>query len=384
MMDNTGVTTATDAHITVTSSGLVTPFYADFLDERRRRIAKIVLEYVIVFGIAILGIVTNILVILVYSRQGFKEGVAISMTTIAVWDLIKALCGVFECFTGILSLFDPAAAFSWSNVSIVVFNYLLCFSSYVTSVMAAYVAVERCLCVCMPLKVKWLLTPRVTLTACLVISVVVFCCFAVMFGIYDIRWEWSAEFNATVAVYRKNQFYIDNEEPLFQYYNLSGILWPFVSFVVILIATIIITFKLRQSSKFRARQSSFVSRSHSIQMRTFSKNNSKSEQQDQERGNQQPKQQLSSRDQQVVKMLLVIIIIYIVCLSPRIALYIGKYIVHDFYFLRRYHHLFGFVIYWLWIADFSNGAVNFFVFYSMSSSFRSTCREMFSSHNDPS
>ena len=297
---------------------------------------------------------------------------AISMTTIAVWDLVKSLCGVLECLTGILSLVDSAAAHTWANISVVSFNYLLGFSSYVTSVMAAYVAVERCLCVSIPLKVKWLLTPKVTLIACLVMSVVVFGAFAVMFGIYDVIWEWSDTFNATVAIYRMSSFNLDNQNALFKYYNISGIVWPLASFIVIVIATIIITFKLKQGSKFRAGQGNSFS---STNLALPASSSSQSTQQ------QKQQQNLSKRDRQVVRMLLVIIIIYIVCLSPRIGLYLAKYIVYDLYFLRPYHHLFMFVVYWVWIADFTNGAVNFFVFYAMSSSFKTTFNTMVSRKN---
>ncbi|GFS22051.1 chemosensory receptor A [Elysia marginata] len=346
-----------------------TPFFIEFMDEHKRKIAEIVMDYVVIFSISILGVVTNSLVILVYSKQGFRESVAVSMTTISIWDLIKCIAGVLNNFSGILSIFDPIASHSWLNISTVVFNYIICFSSYVTSVMAAYVAVERCLCVTIPLKVKWLLTPRITLIACLTMSAVVFGAFAVMFGIYDIVWVWSDTFNATVATYRKNKFYIQNDAPLFAYYNISGIIWPLGAFVVILVATIIIIVKLRQGSKFRLGQSG-----------TTSSQPEGSSSQDQQK---QQQQHLLRRDRQVVKMLLVIIIIYIACLAPRIAHYLAKYIVYDFYFLRRHHHLFEFVNYGIMVADSTNGAVNFFVFYSMSSSFRSTFRAMFCISQSP-
>ncbi|GFO24863.1 chemosensory receptor b [Plakobranchus ocellatus] len=351
-----------------------TPYFVEFLDDTTRRILDIVMEYVVLFSIGVLGIITNVLVILVYARQGFKESVAVSMTTIAVWDLIKSIAGVMERCSGVLSLWDPAAAFSWSNISVVAFNYLVCFSSYVTSVLASYVAIERCLCVTIPLQVKWLLTPKITLIACLVISVVVFGSFSVIFGIYDIVWEWNAAFNATVAVYKKNRFYLQNEMPLFQHYNFSGIIWPLASFVVICVATVIIVHKLRQGSKFRAGL-------NQITLPSGLESQGKGQYKNQKQLDQQ---QLSSRDRQVVKMLLVIIVIYIVSLSPRITHYIVKVFVHEFYFLRRYHKLFEFVLYWFWLGDFVNGAVNFFVFYNMSSSFRTTFHGMFKSHRGSS
>lgn len=316
-----------------------------FLTNEERRIAEIVMDFVISFTISNIGIVTNILVITVFVKQGFKESVNISMTTIAVWDLIKCLAAAMQRMAGPLATWSLSDAESWTNISVVVFNYLICYSSYVTSVLAAYVAVERCLCVCIPFKVKWLLTTKVTLTVCLVISVVVFGLFSVMFGIYDIYWAYSYKYNKTIAFYRHNTFYDANEGPLFQYYNLSGILWPLVSFIVIIICTAIIVHMLRQSSKFRSGQAEIK---------------------------KEASNQLSARDRQVVKMLAVIIGVYVICLSPRIAIYLVKIFVYEFYFIRKYHNIFMFVCYILWVFEMGNGAINFFIFYAMSSSFRVT------------
>ncbi|GFS27168.1 chemosensory receptor A [Elysia marginata] len=358
--------TETPTDFDTTAAGPTTPYFFAFLDARKRMITEIVMDYVISFGISVVGVVTNTLVILVYAKQGFRESVAVSMTTISIWDLVKCIACIMNTFSGILFLWDPIAALSWQNITTAIFNYLISFSTYVTSVMAAYVAVERCLCVTIPLKVKWLLTPRVTLIACLTISVVVFGAFAAMFAIYDIVWEWNATLNATVAIYRRSDFYVNHEEPLFAYYNLSGILWPLAAFVVILIATIIIVVKLREGSKFRAsNRSSGLAQQTGPSSSVSAGDNQKSQ-----------VQTHLKRDRQVVKMLLVIIIIYIASLAPRIAQYLAKYIVYDFYFLRRHHYLFEFVVLWVLVADSVNGAVNFFVFYNMSTSFRTTFRSM--------
>lgn len=315
-----------------------------------RRISEIVMDLVFSFIIANMGIVSNTLVIVVFFKQGFKESVNISMTAISIWDLIKCIAASMQRMSGPISAFSEADAESWTNICIVAFNYLICFSTYVTSVLAAYVAVERCLCVCVPFKVKWLLTPKVTFSVCTFISVFVFGWFAVLFGIYDIVWVMSDMYNKSIAIYRNNDFYYANQVPLFEYYNLSGILWPLVSFAVIVVCTIIIAYKLKESSRFRLGQAE-------VKAETAN--------------------QLSNRDRQVIKMLMVIIGVYVVGLSPRIGLYLAKYLIYDFYFLRRLHNIFVFVSYVLWIFDLSNGAVNFFVFYTMSSSFKTTFFKMF-------
>ncbi|CAG5128761.1 unnamed protein product [Candidula unifasciata] len=311
------------------------------------------MDFVLTFTISNIGIVTNILVIVVFAKQGFKESVNISMTTIAIWDLLKCLAGAMQRMAGPMSTWSAADAESWTNIGVVVFNYLICYSSYITSVLAAYVAVERCLCVCIPFKVKWLLTPKVVFTVSTVISFTVLGLFVVMWGIYDIVWVYNRKYNCTVAVYVNNKFYFDNEYPLFQYYNLSGILWPLISFVVIVVCTLIIMYKLKQSFKFRSLQAD-------VKLKA---------------GNQ-----LSTRDKQVVKMLLVIVGVYVVSLSPRISHYLAKYIVHEFYFLRLYHNFFVFICYFLWLFDLINGACNFFVFFAMSSSFRKTFYGLFRKH----
>ncbi|CAG5118248.1 unnamed protein product [Candidula unifasciata] len=315
-----------------------------------RKISEIILDFVLSFTISNIGIVANVLVIMVFIKQGFKESVNISMTTIAVWDLAKCLAASLQRMAGPMATWSEADAESWTNISVVAFSHLICYSTYVTSVLAAYVAVERCLCVCIPFKVKWLITPKVALSISLTISVVIFGLFVVMSGIYDIVWVYSDVYNQTIAVYLKNDFYYANEYPLFEYYNLSGILWPLASFVVIIFCTLIIVHKLKESTKFRSGHAEAKGQS------TI---------------------QLSTRDKQVVKMLLVIVGVYVFSLFPRIAHYIAKYIIHEFYFLRLYHNFFVCVTYFLYIFDLVNGAVNFFIFFAMSTSFRATFYKMF-------
>ncbi|XP_005095922.1 uncharacterized protein LOC101857479 [Aplysia californica] len=329
-----------------------------FVKTNVRQVSEIVIDFCLSLVISVVGVVTNAIILVVFYRQGFKDSVNISMSYIAFWDLVKCMAGTLQRMAGPIGLFDAAAKKSWTNVGIVAFNYLICFSSYVSSVLAAYVALERCLCVSIPFQVKFLLTPKFTFAVCTAISVVVLGSFAVIWGIYDVYRVFDDTYNKTVIIYKYNEFYQENEGPLFEYYNLSGIIWPMFSFVVIVVCTSIIVFQLQKSSKFRSASSS-AGRGEDL-------------------GQGQRGNQLSGRDKQVVKMLLVIIIIYVVNLSPRIALYLAKYLIYDFYFLRNYHNLFLVISYVLFIFDLSNGAVNIFVFMSMSSSFKATFSQTFS------
>uniref|UniRef100_A0A2C9LCQ2 G-protein coupled receptors family 1 profile domain-containing protein n=1 Tax=Biomphalaria glabrata TaxID=6526 RepID=A0A2C9LCQ2_BIOGL len=174
---------------------------SDVASDDQRRLSQIILDLVINFSVCFFGIFSNTIVIVVFTKQGFKDSTAISMTAVSLWDLVKCVAGFMQRLEGPLELVSLALAYSWTNVSLVVCNYLVSFSCYVTSVLAAYVAVERCLCVIIPLKVKWLLTPKVALVICVTISIVVFGCFVIIFGIYDVFLTFDSHFNTTVAIF---------------------------------------------------------------------------------------------------------------------------------------------------------------------------------------
>ncbi|KAK6960596.1 hypothetical protein BgiMline_035810 [Biomphalaria glabrata] len=325
-----------------------------FISNDARRITEIVIDLIINFVIASIGVVSNTLVIIVYAKQGFRDSVGVSMTTISVWDLIKCLGGVMQRMAGPINLWNPVYALTWTNICLVVFNYLVSFSTYVTSVLAGYVAVERCLCVVFPLHIKRYLTTRVSWLICMLISVVVFGWFVVIFGIYDVLWVWEPSFNATIAIYRFSSFSSQNSVVLFGFYNLSGTIWPIISLLVIVSSAGVISSKLREASKFRQEQ-----------QRDYSSSSIK-------HAKQSAGKKLSTRDQKVMKMLLVIIAMFVINLSPRVVHYLAKSIVEDYYYLKKYHNLVHVVSYVILFFDFLNGSVNLAIFLVMSSSFRAT------------
>ncbi|KAK0065661.1 neuropeptide receptor 15 [Biomphalaria pfeifferi] len=360
-------------HCDVVVSGLVTG--SDVASDYEKRISQIILDFVVNFSVCFFGIFSNSVVIIVFAKQGFKDSTAISMTTVSLWDLVKCVAGFIQRLEGPLELVSLALAYSYTNISLVVCNYLVSFSCYVTSVLAAYVAVERCLCVIIPLKVKWLLTPKVALGICVTISVVVFGCFVIIFGIYDVFLTFDPHFNATVAIFKYNSF-SNNNKALFGYYNMSGTLWPMVSLVVIVISTVIISYKLKKAAEFRYRTKTL--RKDSMEMKSSGNNQmvkDKSDSQGMEKSDKT--QRISKRDQQVIKMLLVVIVIYMVNLFPRVGHYLTKFIVFDYYYLRRYNNLFSIMAYAIFVFDYVNGSVNVIIFYFMSTSFRETTRNLF-------
>ncbi|CAG5114662.1 unnamed protein product [Candidula unifasciata] len=217
-----------------------------------RRLVEICIDLTVCFLLALLGTITNILTIIVFAKQKFKDSVAVSMTAISIWDLVKCSGFALQRLSGPVSLWDQAKAESWANISMVVFTYYTCFATYVSIVLAAYVAVERSLCVSIPFKIKWLITRKSSFIICVVISFVVFGWFSVMFCVFDIAWVYSNHYNRTIAIYVNSEFFYHYKQPVFLFYNLSGIILPVVCFVIIVISTCVVIYHLRKSSRFRA------------------------------------------------------------------------------------------------------------------------------------
>ncbi|XP_035825478.1 uncharacterized protein LOC101852241 [Aplysia californica] len=275
--------------------------------------------------LAIMGIVTNVLDILVFGAQGFRDSVNISLTAIAVWDLIKCVCGITIRVYGPLGWASPAYRQTWKNLTTPTLVYL---------------------------QVKSIVTPKLTFIMMVVISILTLASLGIIYFIYDIEWQYSTEFNTTIAVYKYNDFYKEHGDIVIEYFNLIGIINPIICFLVIVTCTGIIVYQLQKMSRFRI-QSQHKSATGEVQG------------------------DMTSRDRQVVKMLLVVIVVYIVALMPRFAHYIGKMMEPEFYYLKKYHNMFNVSAYTVLLFDYINASVNLFIYLSMSSNFRATFYTLF-------
>lgn len=304
--------------------------------------------------LTMMGVVTNFLVIAVFVRQGTRDSVSISLTTLAVWDLLKCFSGTV-IRTNIPSwLNDKALGFSWDKITFSKLSYLHIMCTYVTYPLAAYVSVERALCVSIPLRVKYIVTPKLTTCLMLVISLSVSAMFLFTFSIFDIVYLYNEQFNTSVAQYIFSNFYMNHGTDYMEFYNIMGIINPVLSFIIIVISTITIIYYLQKSSRFRSRQ--ILESSDQIKYRP-----------------------MSLKDRRLLRMLLVVIVTFIVCLIPRIANQIAKTAEPEYYILRKYSNIFMVSIVVVSAFDFLNSSFNFFIFLAMSSSFKATFLTFFSS-----
>ncbi|KAH9488266.1 hypothetical protein Btru_048758 [Bulinus truncatus] len=303
--------------------------------------------------LCIAGLVTNYFNMAVFSEQGFKDGVNISMVTITVWDFVKCLTALVNRLHGPIGLFSAAAATTWRNMTFPATAYTPIFSGYVTFCLTTYVSVERCLCVSRPFTFR----SAFTLVAMVVISGTVFGTYAVMLFVYDVVFIYNPAFNATIAVYAYNSFYHQNYQIILPYYRLTGIALPATSFVVLCFSSACTVYYLRKSS----------------QSLSVVQDDSKSSQ------SSSVVSAISRRERQVVMMLLCVIFTTIANLFPRVLFYVAQLVEPELFLLRKYHNLFSVVAVCLFALDILRASVNFVLFFRMSSQFKQTFRRKFQS-----
>ncbi|KAI8799086.1 peptide receptor GPCR [Biomphalaria glabrata] len=299
-------------------------------------------KFGVLLPLSLLGLVTNVLNLVVFFSRGFKEGPTISMTVISFWNLFKCVCGIVARMSYPIGLLDKALGVTWENVTLPYMEYSTIFASYVTFALAAFVSIERFICVWKPLAAKSVLTPTVDLLSVLLISALTYGAYCVMYFIYAIRFEYSQTFNTIVAKVIFSDLYYQHSGVVMVYYQSVAIALPLISFIILCIFSLGTVIFLKKSSEFL--QKDFSNSSYILKV--------------------------SRREKQVSKTLLSIILIYIINLFPRFVFYIVQLVEPEFYLLRKYNNLFKAIALCIFILDYFNSSIHFFVYLRVSSSFR--------------
>ncbi|KAK6985512.1 hypothetical protein BgiMline_015095 [Biomphalaria glabrata] len=147
--------------------------------------------------VGVFGIVANILNIRLFRQQGYQDGVNITLTALALSD-IGALVNMLVYITMLNPLIDEnGVTVSKGAIGYVSF-FLHEYFIKVSSVIITFAAVERCLCVALPLKVKRMITAKLAIAVNGVIFIVMGLYLFVHFHIMFLSWDLLPETNQTV------------------------------------------------------------------------------------------------------------------------------------------------------------------------------------------
>ncbi|KAK6960281.1 hypothetical protein BgiMline_035474 [Biomphalaria glabrata] len=300
----------------------------------------IVVNYAIVCGVvSLFGILSNIVNVVIFAKLGLKESVNVGLLGLAVSDIFSLafLLADSVCFNPVFQ--DRNVPVLMREIEFVVGGWPHTCFTRVTSWITALVTVERCLCIARPLKVKIILSTFRTKCAIAFIFLFVGASASPEFYVNQLTWKYNQEINKSVLGIR----YIDDRGAFEGVTTvLNNIVLQYATFIVVVIATVILVVKLHEKSKWRS--FSGIKNDKSLGV--------------------------SKKDQKVARMISLVSTVFIGSYLPSSILFMAMHFEPKFH-PSGYYNLFHVVWSCAYVIEGLNSASNIFIYIKMSSKFRS-------------
>ncbi|XP_012935270.1 alpha-1A adrenergic receptor [Aplysia californica] len=317
------------------------------VSDEMRQTLQLAIFSVFCGAVSLFGIGTNVLNIIVFIRQGFKDTMNINLLGLAIADL-----GCLLTLLGMSIGYNPYLIKTavWFNLQDLIYFFdgwpHVCMTR-VTSLITTFIAVERCLCIAIPLKVKTIITHSRTKGIIVGIFAIMVVVSLPFYYVNILIWTFDPEKNHTVLQlgFRSDRAIVEGI-----IFSISSVLMPFGSFLVVIICTVILIVKLNSKTKWRQKATSqFAGGSDT-----------------------------SVKEKKVIKMVTLISTIFIACNVPGIVTTVFMVFEPEFSVLGVYANMF----FLSWSIAFAlgglNSAVNIFVYYTMSSKYKETMQNLLS------
>lgn len=137
-------------------------------------IYEAVVNYFLGAPTCVLGIITNIINIIIFIRQGFTDTVNISLVALTVSDLCSLLSLLFLEITW--NPEQPVFSVNWVTSEVLYLTVGLLYNMFLRNIncITAYITLERCLCVVFPFTIKHTMTRKLNLVIIVTIYILMF------------------------------------------------------------------------------------------------------------------------------------------------------------------------------------------------------------------
>lgn len=299
-------------------------------------------------AVSMFGILANIINVVVYYKEGLNTTINISFFSMSISDL---LCLIILQWYIVIPLMKLAGLpMLYSDVQYIsgcipheTFNRMTCS-------ITVYITAERCLCVVFPLKIKRLITPKLTTIVIVFIYIVTLLCPVPIFFTSYLDWNFYPDKNRTLLglVFTHDREAI--ESLLYSIHAIVGVL----SVIAVVTFTLVLILKIREKSAWR--------QTLNVQ--------------------QKQKDFVSNKERMTMFMVVLIAIILLVCYTPSIILCVASLYIPDFSAAGKYVNLHYILWSFALLFETINSSVNIFLYLKMSTKYRRTFHALFTrSHN---
>ncbi|CAG5135392.1 unnamed protein product [Candidula unifasciata] len=293
-------------------------------------------------AVCVFGIITNILNIIVFNKQGVRNTVNISLLGLATSDLgsqVTLLYTSISFLPAFAALDLPYVQYDVMYISAWCHIMFTRISAWIT----AYITLERCLCVTAPLRVKNLFTPTRTFLYLMFVYLIMLASVIPCFYTAKPSTIFDASRNKSLVglTFPEDRGEIDN----ITFVTNNAI--PNVSFFLVAICTAVLVINLRKKSKWRKQVT-----------------------------NTPTATAVSERDSKIVKMVVLISVVFIICYFPGTAAFVYVIMDSEMRFDGLHRNLCFAVFSVMFHLESINASFNIFIYLSLSSKFKSTLHEI--------
>ncbi|CAG5135334.1 unnamed protein product [Candidula unifasciata] len=292
---------------------------------------------------AFAGIITNTINITVFLNMGLHDAVNVSLFSLAIGDLLSLVCSLWESICFNTKMEDLGTPIVFSEIEYVTGCWPhVCFVR-VTSYATAFITLERCLCITVPLKIKSIITPKRTKVVMGFLFFFVAATSAPEFYVTQLGWKFYPERNRTML----GIHFIDGREK-FESVTLvmNNIVLQCVAFVSVVICTVVLIIQLNRKAQWRQQST---------------------------RGDAAS----SGKDKRVIKMISFIAVIFIVCELPSVVNVIAMAFNPQIHPSGINYNMFYVIWSVVYVMESVNSTVNIFVYFNMSSRYKAVFTQIF-------
>ncbi|CAG5124275.1 unnamed protein product [Candidula unifasciata] len=308
----------------------------------------VTINFICLGGItSVFGIVTNIINMIVFYRQGFRSTTNISFFAMSVSDLCSL---VFQLVFNIY--FQPLCKDICMVVAYLDFQILTggiphAIFARITCFITVYVTAERYLCVVFPLHIKQMITRKRTAVAMIFIYCFALLCGLPVYVINQVGLKFYPGANISLlAIVPLQGHEVLNATEYFMH-TVSGL----VSFLAVVVLTSFLMITLNKKSKWRKTANALEEKSGAI----------------------------STKDRKAIMIVVLVASVLIICYTPATILTIIMGLEPEFSMTGKYNNLYFISWSFVFLLENINASVNIFLYLKMNTKFRREFQVLFCS-----
>ena len=325
-------------------------------------VLSIVFKMVLTTVLGLTGMCVNAINTVVFYKMGLSDGVTQNFFILSISDGVYAIgysthsvsyvaTVLIRTYIGYGSLEILAQTIYWGVYYTLMFPFLVSMSATIV------IAVVRCYCVVMPLKVKYIITARRQLAAILAASGIAVSVFGSCFSEVHLVLVDNPQTNLTTVFYKDINWH--RWTGVF-YFTMSG------GYFVLGASVAILSVGLRRAAKFR-KGSNLSTAGNKKQDNTHAPNT---------------KTKDNQRDARIVRVVLFTCIVFMACSVPAVLVFLLRTFVPGMSPIGKYK--FSYEVLLLVTDPFSilNVTINFFIYFNFNSRYHSTLKTLFGKNNN--